>query len=157
MRELVSKLSRLAGQASASFGAFDPSPLLAGGSFELAPTVTEYFQTCIPDLRLDLECCSILAAADLIFEHHDLIPSCFCAPRGLISIARQNNGDSFSVDVRTGKVYLLSHEKYETNAIEPGWNSDLTGFLPALPVRRENIINTSGATGSTSRPSSRIC
>ena len=124
-------------------GALDPTPLFAGLHYELAPSVSEFFATAIPSTRLRLELYRILAAADISADNHDCIPSYRCAPLGFITIATELSGDAISVDVTDGRVYQLSHEKYEADAIEPGWNADCTAFLPPLPITRENIINTS--------------
>ena len=143
MKEILIQLGRLAKIGPISFGAFDPTPLFAGASFEFAPSVSEFFTICIPSAKLDLDLYRIFAAADITADNQDFIPSYFCAPHGFITISTDSCGDAFSVDVTTGKVFLLSHEKYETDGIEPGWNADTTAFLPALPVTRENIIKTS--------------
>ena len=142
MKDLISQLSRLAGR-SATLGGFDPTPLFAGAHYDLAPTVAEYFRTCIPDSQLDLNLYRIFSAADIDSENRDVAPSYFCAPHGFITIATQLSGNAFSVDVTDGKVYHLSHEKYETDGIHRGWNADCTAFLPTLPVTRRNIIDTS--------------
>ncbi len=143
MKDLVSQLSRLAGQHSPTLGAFDPTPLFAGASYAFAPTVTEYFRTCVPSSRLDLNLYRIFSAGDIDSENRDFVPSYFCAPHGFITIATELSGDAFSLDVTDGRVYHLSHEKYETDGIHPGWNADSTAFLPTLPVTRHNITGTS--------------
>ena len=143
MNDILMRLGHLASIAPVSFGAFDPAPLFAGASFEFAPAVGEFFTTCIPSSTLDLELCRILSAAAIATENQDLIPSYFCAPHGFITISTDSDGDAFAVDVTTGKVFHLSHEKYETNGIHPGWNANFAAFLSTLPVTRENIINTS--------------
>ena len=94
-------------------------------------------------MRLDLNLYRIFSAADIDLENRDFIPSYFCAPHGFITIATELSGDAFSVDLIDGKVYHLSHEKYEADGIHPGWNADCTAFLPTRPVTRENIIETS--------------
>ena len=143
MKDLVSQLSRLAGQQAATLGAFDPASLFSGAHYDLAHTVAEYFRTCIPSSRLDLDLYRLFSAADIDSENRDFVPSYFCAPHGFITIATELSGDAFSVDVTDGRVHHISHEKYETDGIHPGWNADCTAFLPTLPVTRQNIIDTS--------------
>ena len=126
-----------------SFGTFDPVPLFAGASFEFAPSVSEFFASCIPSAKLDLDLYRIYSAEDITSDNQDFIPSYICGPHGFITLSTDSCGDAFSVDVTTGRVFHLSHEKYETDGIEPGWNADTTAFLPALPVTRANIIDTS--------------
>ncbi len=143
MKDILIQLARLATLGSVSFGAFDPTVLFAGASFEFAPSVTEFFATCIPSAKLDLDLFRIFSATEITSDNQDFIPSVFCAPHGFITISTDSCGDAFAVDVTTGKVFHLSHEKYEADGIEPGWNADNTDFLPTLPITRENIINTS--------------
>src|SRR6266540_1164212 len=143
MKDVLIQLGRLANIGPVSFEAFDPTPLFAGASFEFTLPVREFFTTCIPRATLDRGLCRILSAADITSENQDLSPSHFCAPHGFITIAADSGGDGFSVDVTTGKVFYLSHDKYEADGIHPGWNTDTTAFLPTLPITRENIINTS--------------
>lgn len=142
MKSIVLQISRLAGRP-ATLGTFDPTLLFAGAHYDLAPAVAEYFSTCIPDSRIDLDLYRILCAADIDAENRDCIPGHICAPHGFITIANDVSGDAFSLDVTRGTVHQLSHEKYEADGIHPGWNADYTAFLPALPVTRQNIINTS--------------
>jgi hypothetical protein len=142
MKDILSQLARLAGQAAVSFGAFDPSPLFAGAHYEFTAAVSEYFQTCVPSVKLDLTLYRIFSGVDISSENHGSIPSCFCAPHGFITIATELSGDAFAVDVTDGRVYHFSHEKYEIDGIHPGWNADISAFLPMVPVTRENIIQT---------------
>jgi hypothetical protein len=141
MKDLITRLSRLAGKP-VTFGSFDPS-LFYGASQSIAPSVAEYFRCCIPNSRLDLELCIIFSATDLDAENLENVPSCFCSCHGFVTIGTSLSGDAFSVDVTDGRVYHLSHEKYESDGIHPGWNAECTYFLPALPVNRQNIIATS--------------
>lgn len=143
MKALLQKLAALAGQPSATLGSWDPEPLFAHNSFELSPTVAEYFSSCVPSVRLPLDFSSIFATKDLLEQNRGFVPSYYCVRHGFITIATMRNGDAFSVDVRDGKVYVLSHEKYEKDGIHPGWNEGCTAFLPVLPVTRQNIIETS--------------
>ena len=142
MKDLVAQLSRLAGHPP-SLGAFEPTPLFAGAHYDLAPAAAEYFLSCIPAAQLDLSLYRILSAANIDAENRDYVPSCFCAPHGFITIGCELSGDAFSIDVRDGRVFHLSHEKYETDGIHPGWNADRTALLPTLPVTQQNIIDTS--------------
>jgi hypothetical protein len=143
MKEILSQLARFAKQRSVSFGAFDPTPLFAGATYQFAPSVSEFFSTAIPSTKLDLGLYRICSAIDISAENQEFIPSCHCAPHGFVTIATELSGDAFSIDVTDGNVYQISHEKYEADGIEPGWNADCTAFLPTLPLTRENIINTS--------------
>jgi hypothetical protein len=143
MKDVLIELGRLAKMRQVSFGALDPTPLFAGASFQFAPIVSDFFTICIPSAKLDLDLYRILSAPDITSENQDFVPSHFCAPHGFITVSTDSCGDAFSVDVTTGKVFHLSHEKYETDGIHPGWNADTTAFLPTVPVTRENIIRTS--------------
>ena len=143
MRAILSQLARFAKQSAVSFESFDPTPLFAGQRYEFAPSVSEFFSTSIPSTSLNLELIRFFSAADIRSENQELIPGHRCAPHGFITIASGRNGDAYSLDVTDGKVYQISHEKFEADEIEQGWNADCTAFLPALPISRQNIINTS--------------
>jgi len=143
MNITLQKIAALTGQGAVAFGRFDVSQLRPGGFNSLAPSVTEFFASHVPTTDLALDHVRILSGKSLIEENRDCIPSCFCTPYGFITIASGVSGDAFAFDVTDGKVYLLSHEKYEADGIQSGWNADHTDFLPPLPIDRENIIKTS--------------
>ncbi len=104
-------------------------------------SVKVYFAESVPTTSLNFGNFNLLSTVDLDFHNSELIPSCCIAPHGFITIACTQSGDCYSVDISTGIVYLISHDKFEGDSIQPGWNSDYTAFLPALPITRENIIS----------------
>jgi hypothetical protein len=102
--------------------------------------VTHYFSECIPDKPINLENFIIHSFVDLDFHNTELIPSCYIVPFGFITICTSSEGDCYAVDIATGIVYLISHEKFEDGMIQQGWNTDFSGFLPPISISRDSII-----------------
>ncbi len=144
LMNLLAKLQAIAAacnRPAARFVAFDLSRLI-GQSIQLAPSVSEYFAN-VPEAAIDHHSFRILGTRDIYSYAKDAIPCCYTVQFGFIPIATELCGDSFAVDVRDGRVFWLSHEKYERDGIHPGWNEDHSDFLPPLPVDRNSIIETS--------------
>ena len=142
MRSTLLKLATLAEQDSASLGSFDPKPLFAGNVYTFAPNAQRYFEECVPAESIDFEPFLILSGADIASHSSEYIPSHYTTPFGFVTIATDTFGDALALDVTDGKVYHLSHEKYDEEGIHPGWNEDETEALPVVDVSRESIIET---------------
>lgn len=145
LRSIINLIAAAANRPGAHFEPFDPGQLL-GNVDCLAPAVTEYFSTCVLVASLDLPHARILSSRDLYAENKSAIPSFYCVPHGFITIATTDCGDAIALDVIGGRVYLLSHEKYESDGIHRGWNADCSEFLPPIPVTRDSIISTADDT-----------
>lgn len=141
MRSKVESIARAAKRPGVLFAAFDPGNLFQG--LPIVPSASEYLSSCVPAASVDLSFARLLGARDIFSENRSAIPSFYCAPFGFVTIATDRCGDALSLDVIDGKVYQLSHEKYESDGIHPGWNADHSAFLPPLSVSRSSIIETS--------------
>jgi hypothetical protein len=150
VKDILFQLAQLVGQTSTSFGAFDPSPLLGGRRYDFSPVVSEYFQTSVPSVKLNLDLYRIFSPADIASENQGNIPSYFCAPHGFITIATELSGDAFSVDVTDGRVYHLSHEKYETDGIHPVGTATSLHFSPLFLSRARTSSTRLKAIGRAS-------
>lgn len=142
MNQAIQQAAGIIGAEPIQFVPFDVTQLCKLPPRSLAIDAAMYFQTCVPISDLDLNGICILSADSIKEENLELIPSYLCLPLGYVSVARTDCGDAFAVDVQTGQVHLLSHEKFEGDRIEPGWNDDHSGFLPSLPITRENVVTT---------------
>lgn len=145
MREFIQQIAQILGSESLRFRPFDVVELLSDLENPLDAQVTEYFETCVPDQDFDLDGIHILSAARIKEENMDMIPGCLCLPFGFVTIATTESGDDFAMDVQTGRVHLLSHEKFDDGKIEPGWNAEFSNFLPPLPITKANIVLTAEA------------
>ena len=85
----------------------------------------------------------LLCQEEIIEQSLNYIPGYHCTPFGIISIARDLSGNSASLDLETGRVYPLDHEKFEEDGLHLGWNEDMTGFLPVIPYSKQAILETS--------------
>ena len=122
-----------------SFTGWELGPL-AGAS--ACPAVIDYFTRSIPATTLDFGHFRWLSPAGLHEENIDLIPGSEMFSHGIVTIAATNTGDAIAVDVSDGRVYLVSHEKFEHGMLSPGWKADFSGFEAPLPVTRANIVTT---------------
>jgi hypothetical protein len=104
------------------------------------PSAAQYFADSIPSETVDLGMIRILSPTHLLQENTDLIPGCRVANHGFITFAATDCGDSISVDLVTGYVYLILTDKFDGEMIAPGWKPDYTGFLDRIPITRDNII-----------------
>lgn len=109
---------------------------------EACPSAIQYFSDSVPSSTIDLEILRILSPEHLLLENTELIPGCRVAPHGFVTFAATDCGDSVSIDLSTGSIYLVSTDKYEKEMISPGWKPDYSGFYDPIPITRENIIAT---------------
>jgi len=137
-------LKRPIDPAHVSCPSFDLTQLI-GESLDRTATVSDYFAN-VPEAAIDSEAFTILSARDIYSHAKTVIPCCYTVEFGFVPIATELSGDTFTVDVTDGRVFLLSHEKYGSDGIHPGWNDDCSAFLPTRSVNRESIIDTCEAT-----------
>jgi hypothetical protein len=131
------------GRSGARFTSFNLSALFPK-SLDFDESALQYL-SCVPEATIDADFFSILSAREILSNTKNHIPCCHAFPYGFIAIAREMSGDAFALDVHTGGVFMLSHEKYENDGLHRGWNDDTTEFLPTLPYSREAIIDTAEA------------
>jgi len=140
MRETISEILNEAGVTVPQFGRCHITQVLANRTFH--PSITAYFEACVPDSPIDLGSFTILDESGIRQENSDLIPGCHIFQHGFVAFARESCGDVIAADLGTGRVYWISHEKYEGESIEPGWKPDMSGFADPLPIDANNIIKT---------------
>jgi len=142
MRHLIDRLSICAENPECGMTSFRLSLLLGDTKRNIPIQVSEYFSSCIPAVTLKLQHHRILSPHHILEENQGLIPGCYCVSYGLPVIATDDSGDAISIDIESGHVYLLSHDKFEPDGLQRGWNEAMTDFLPLLSFTRENIIQT---------------
>lgn len=131
------------GRSAVRFTSFDLTSLFPKNA-EFEETALQYL-SCVPEATIDADFFSILSAREILSITKSHIPCCHAFPYGFIAIGRELSGDAFALDVHTGNVFMLSHEKYENDGLHCGWNDDTTAFLPVLAYSREAIIDTAEA------------
>jgi len=146
IRNQVESLARRYGSVQSEFGSFDCKSLLDGAEFQFSYDAATYFADALPGLGIQCGEVRLLGASDVLEESVNLLPGCLVAGLGFIPIGRTHGGDIFVLDCESGKVYELSHEKYNKDSISPGWRSDFSDFLPDVPITRENVIGTAEET-----------
>jgi len=142
MKQLIKRLSKYGGNPKFETTSLRLSVLLGEAFKTIDLQVSEYFSSCVPAPTLSLRYHRILSPHHILNENQDLIPGCYCATFGLLVIATDDSGGAISVDVESGRLYQLSHDKFESDGLHRGWNDAMTDFLPVLPFNRENIILT---------------
>jgi hypothetical protein len=141
---LLARLQAIAKASNRPAARFVPFNLgqLISHSIVAAPSARDYFAN-VPEAAINIGLVRILSAREIYSHGKTAIPCCYTLEFGFVPIATELSGDSFAVDVTDGQVFLLSHEKYESDGIHPGWNEDCSQFLATLPVNRKSIIDTS--------------
>ena len=104
--------------------------------------VKDYYSQALSLTDLQIDSVRLLGKHNVMEEAFNLIPGCKVLEFGFIPIASTDSGDIYVVDYRTGKVFELSHEKYNLDSICPGWKSDYSGFMEDIPITQINIIKT---------------
>lgn len=146
LRKQVESLARRFGGVQSEFGSFDCVSLLKGADFQMSCDAAAYFADALPSLGIPCGGVRLLGAGDVLEESVHLLPGCVVARLGFIPIGRTHGGDVYALDCESGKVYELSHEKYNRDFISPGWMPDFSGFLPDVPITRENVVGTAEET-----------
>jgi hypothetical protein len=139
IRHLVSAFALQAEVPTPTFTNWDFKEV---SSIEACPSASRYFSDSVPSSTIDLEILRILAPEHLLLENTELIPGCRVAPYGFITFAVTDCGDSVSIDLSTGSVYLVSTDKYEGEMIRVGWKPDYRSLYDPIPITRANIIAT---------------
>jgi uncharacterized Fe-S center protein len=142
MKHLVDRLFKCGGNQECGTASLRLSILIGDTKSNISNQVSEYFSGCIPAETLKLKHHRILSPHQILEENQNLIPGCYSIGYGLPVIATDDSGDAVSVDIESGRVYLLSHDKFESDGLHRGWNEEMTDFLPVLPFTRANIIKT---------------
>lgn len=142
MKSTLRRLADRVGMDSVQLCSADLEGILTNSDSIVNYEAGLYLAECVPNRQLTLGDFRILGVKELREENLELMPGYLVSPLGFICIASTAGGDAFAVDCETGKVYLLSHDKYNEGTISPGWNENHSGFLPDIPINRENIIAT---------------
>lgn len=146
LRNKVESLARRFGSVQSEFGSFECESLLKSADVQISYDASTYLADALPCLGIQCGEVRLLGASDVLDESSSLLPGCVVARFGFIPIGRTHEGDIYALDCESGKVYELSHEKYNRNSISPGWMSDFSDFLPDVPITRENVIGTAEET-----------
>ena len=136
-RQIIETFAGKAGLPQPSFIGWDFRSL---SDAEACSSVIEYFSDSVPALTLDFGHLRLLSPTQLFQENTELIPGCEISPHGIVTIAATDTGDSVAVDLLSGIVFLVSHDKFEGGMISPGWKPDYSGFFDSIPITRANII-----------------
>lgn len=127
--------------AKSTFEPFDLTELPLPAGLTVAETSRDYLAA-TPDVTWEVGYYHLLCRREIIDQTLNYIPGYHCVPFGLITIARDLSGNSASLDLETGRVYPLDHEKFEEDGLHLGWNKDMTGFLPVVPYSKPAILDT---------------
>lgn len=106
----IREIGRLEGLKPVVFGAFDLAKLPLPKDLTIHSEVRGYFANCIPSAFIDTGLYRLFNAQRIIRENTQAVPCIQLSPLGFVGIGSVLNGDSISVDVQTGRVYVFSHE-----------------------------------------------
>lgn len=142
LQDQVERLGNRHGMSPVEFASFDYASLFEGEEFPVCYDVSVYFSEAVPSREIRCGGLRLLGVGDITEESVNLLPGYLVAELGFIPIGASSGGDVYALDCTSGKVYELSHDKYNESSISPGWKPDFSGFLPDLPITRENVIST---------------
>ncbi len=136
----LKQLAELIG-AEAQFEPFEIVKLPLPAELSVAQVASDYLSA-IPARTWEVGYYHLLCSKEIIDQTLNYIPGYHCVPFGLVTIARDLSGNSASLDLETGRVYPLDHEKFEEDGLHLGWNAEMTAFLSVVPYSREAILKT---------------
>ena len=140
MKDQLKELFAITIGTTPTLAAFDLRRFASPISSQICQGASDYLSS-VPENTLSVGYYNLLAHEDILNFSENHIPGYHCIPYGFVVIARDLSGDVASLDLTTGEVYLMSHDKFEEDGLHPGWNADLTEFLPVLPYSRKVILD----------------
>jgi len=142
MNPQLRELFEIVDHGKATVAAADLHELSLPAGLEACESAKAYLAA-VPAQTLEVGYFRLLGPEGIRDHNQNHIPSYHCTPFGLVTIATNQSGDAASLDLATGHVFLLSHEKFEEDGLHLGWNEEKTGFLPVVSYSKEAIMDSS--------------
>lgn len=133
LKKLVGEVAALCGHDNYTAQSVDLASL---GVVTMHHTAEFYFSDCVPLNEIDRPFHQLLSVSDVYTHNKEYYPSCQILDHGLVTFAREPDGDAIVVDVYDGRVHLVSHEIFvDEGIIGPG--------LEIISFTRESILQYS--------------
>lgn len=142
LKDQVERIQRQQATGPNVFGSFDYESVLGGAKVQISYDAFVYFSDALPQREIRCGEFRLLGHDSVVEESVNLLPGCLVVGLGFIPIGATSGGNIYVLDCESGKVFEISHEKYNKASISPGWKPDFSAFLPDVPITRENVINT---------------